>query len=79
MGDNRGLFNDIHIDSEIGDKDRQQGVLKNVGKIEKFILLQIQTLISEHLVYPNYHCLSLISNDEEYEENDAPSSEIQQS
>ncbi|KAJ3294282.1 Mitochondrial distribution and morphology protein 12 [Rhizoclosmatium sp. JEL0117] len=79
MGDNRGLFNDIHIDSEIGDKDRQQGVLKNVGKIEKFILLQIQTLISEHLVYPNYHCLSLITNDEEYEENDAPSSEIQQS
>ncbi|KAJ3070953.1 Mitochondrial distribution and morphology protein 12 [Podochytrium sp. JEL0797] len=60
-GENRGLFNEINIDSEIGDKTRPQGVLKNVGKIEKFIVDQVKTLVSDHLVYPNYHCLSLIN------------------
>ncbi|KAI8614829.1 hypothetical protein BC830DRAFT_1169073 [Chytriomyces sp. MP71] len=62
IGDNRGLFSDISIDSEIGDKDRQ--VLKNVGKIEKFVVEQVKNLVSDHMVYPNYHCLSLINEDE---------------
>ncbi|KAJ3130157.1 Mitochondrial distribution and morphology protein 12 [Physocladia obscura] len=62
-GDNRGLFNEISIESEIGDKGRQ--VLKNVGKIEKFVVDQIKTLVSDHFVYPNYHCLDLIRKNEE--------------
>ncbi|KAJ3017226.1 UNVERIFIED_CONTAM: Mitochondrial distribution and morphology protein 12 [Siphonaria sp. JEL0065] len=64
--DNRGLFNEIHIESEIGDKERPSGILKNVGKIEKFVMDQVRTLVSDNLVYPNYHCLSLINeNDDE--------------
>ncbi|KAJ3213340.1 Mitochondrial distribution and morphology protein 12 [Dinochytrium kinnereticum] len=61
--DGEGLFKDISIDSEVGDRDRQ--VLKNVSKIEKFIVEQVRELVSRHLIYPNYHCLSLI-RDEQY-------------
>lgn len=57
-----GLLNDINIESEIGDKSRQ--VLKNVGKIEKFILEQVRSIVSNNMVYPNYHTVSLISEDE---------------
>ncbi|KAI9353679.1 hypothetical protein BDR26DRAFT_947373 [Obelidium mucronatum] len=60
-----GLFNEIHIESEIGDKNRPMGVLKNVGKIEKFVMDQVRTLVSDNLVYPNYHCLSLINENDE--------------
>ncbi|KAJ3400005.1 Mitochondrial distribution and morphology protein 12 [Chytriomyces hyalinus] len=63
MGDNPGLFSNISIDSEIGDRDRQ--VLKNVGKIEKFVVEQVKAVVSDHFVYPNYHCLSLINEDAE--------------
>ncbi|CAJ0762973.1 3640_t:CDS:10 [Entrophospora sp. SA101] len=36
---------DVHIESEIGDKEKQ--VLKNVGKLEKFIVNQLRKLIEE--------------------------------
>ncbi|KAI8848302.1 hypothetical protein BC829DRAFT_394158 [Chytridium lagenaria] len=61
--DGDGLFKEISIDSEVGDRDRQ--VLKNVNKIEKFIVEQLREVVSRHLMYPNYHCLSLI-RDEQY-------------
>ncbi|KAJ3093342.1 Mitochondrial distribution and morphology protein 12, partial [Phlyctochytrium bullatum] len=38
-------------------------VLKNVSKIEKFVVEQVRELVSRHLVYPNYHCLSLFKED----------------
>ncbi|KAJ3220510.1 Mitochondrial distribution and morphology protein 12 [Clydaea vesicula] len=51
------LLKDINIDSEVGDTSRQ--VLKNVGKIERFIVEQIRKLIDEFLTFPSYHSIDL--------------------
>ncbi|CAI2164262.1 7344_t:CDS:2 [Funneliformis geosporum] len=51
------LLKDVHIDSEIGDKEKQ--VLKNVGKLEKFIVDQLRKLIDEDLVFPSYQSIEL--------------------
>nr|CAG8505767.1 3276_t:CDS:2 [Entrophospora candida] len=48
---------DVHIESEIGDKEKQ--VLKNVGKLEKFIVNQLRKLIEEDFVFPSYHSIDL--------------------
>ncbi|KAI9353350.1 hypothetical protein DFJ73DRAFT_828311 [Zopfochytrium polystomum] len=60
-----GLLNDMSIDSEIGDRTRQ--VLKNVEKIEKFIIEQVRNLVSNTMVYPNFHSISLTNKDVEDE------------
>ncbi|CAG8469033.1 3780_t:CDS:2 [Funneliformis caledonium] len=51
------LLKDVHIESEIGDKEKQ--VLKNVGKLEKFIVDQLRKLIDEDFVFPSYQSLEL--------------------
>ncbi|KAJ3039714.1 Mitochondrial distribution and morphology protein 12 [Rhizophlyctis rosea] len=56
-GAGESVLHDVSIDSEIGDKNRQ--VLKNVGRIEKFILEQLRKLIEDYFVFPNSHCISL--------------------
>ncbi|KAJ3186233.1 Mitochondrial distribution and morphology protein 12 [Gaertneriomyces sp. JEL0708] len=52
------ILHDLSIDSEVGDKHKQ--VLKNVGRIEKFIVEQLRKVIQDYLVLPNYQSLSLI-------------------
>ena len=34
-------------------------VLKNVGKIERFITDQLKRLVNEEVVFPNFHCVDL--------------------
>ncbi|EME46075.1 hypothetical protein DOTSEDRAFT_70162 [Dothistroma septosporum NZE10] len=48
------LLEDIQIESEMGETDSGRQVLKNVGKIEKFILEQVQRIFQDEFVYPSF-------------------------
>jgi distribution and morphology protein 12 len=47
----------LQIESEIGHADVH--VLRNVGKVEKFILDLVRKTMVDELVYPNYHTVAL--------------------
>lgn len=49
-----GLIEDIKIESEMGETESGKQVLKNVGKIEKFILEQVQRIFEDEFVYPSF-------------------------
>ena len=49
-----GLLEEIKIESQMGETDDGKQVLKNVGKIEKFILEQVQRIFEEEFVYPSF-------------------------
>ena len=48
------LLEDIRIESEMGETDSGKQVLKNVGKIEKFVLEQVQRIFEDEFVYPSF-------------------------
>ena len=48
------LLEEIKIESEMGETEDGKQVLKNVGKIEKFILEQVQHMFEEEFVYPSF-------------------------
>ena len=48
------LLEDIKIESEMGETDSGRQVLKNVGKIEKFVLEQVQRIFEDEFVYPSF-------------------------
>ncbi|KAJ3342451.1 Mitochondrial distribution and morphology protein 12 [Gonapodya sp. JEL0774] len=56
------FLEDVSIDSEVGDKGRQ-AVLKNVGKIEKFVVEALRRLLYTELVHPNFLELELVTGD----------------
>jgi distribution and morphology protein 12 len=49
-----GLLEEIRVESEIGEKDNGKQVLKNVGKVEKFILEQVRRIFEDEFVYPSF-------------------------
>ena len=49
-----GLLEEIRVESEIGDKDQGGQVLKNVGKVERFVLEQVRRIFEEEFVYPSF-------------------------
>lgn len=49
-----GLLKEIHIESEIGRQESGKQVLKNVGKVEKFVLEQIRRIFEEEFVFPSF-------------------------
>lgn len=49
-----GLFEEIKVESEIGQKEQGRQVLKNVGKVEKFILEQVRRIFEDEFVYPSF-------------------------
>ncbi|KAJ8663774.1 hypothetical protein O0I10_000047 [Lichtheimia ornata] len=51
------LLRKVHIESVVGDKQKQ--VLKNVGKIEKFIVDQLRKMLDDELVFPSYQCIQM--------------------
>jgi len=55
-GQRIGILEHISIESEIGDQGKQ--VLKNVGKIERFIVDQVRKVVTQHL-YPNFTVIEL--------------------
>jgi distribution and morphology protein 12 len=51
------LLVDLVIESEVGDANKQ--VLKNVGKIERFVIEQVRKLVDTLLVFPCYQSIEL--------------------
>ena len=51
MGD---LLKEIRVETEIGQKDGGKQVLKNVSKVERFVLEQVQRIFEEEFVYPSF-------------------------
>lgn len=49
-----GLLEEIKVESEIGQKENGKQVLKNVGKVEKFILEQVRRIFEDEFVYPSF-------------------------
>lgn len=48
------LLEEIKIETEMGEAGEGKQVLKNVGKIEKFILEQVQRIFEDEFVYPSF-------------------------
>ncbi|KAK5109352.1 hypothetical protein LTR62_007121 [Meristemomyces frigidus] len=48
------LLEDIRIESEMGEVESGRQVLKNMGKIEKFVLEQVQRIFEDEFVYPSF-------------------------
>lgn len=46
------LLNEIKVESEIGQGEK--GPLKNVGKVEKFVLEQVRRIFEDEFVYPSF-------------------------
>lgn len=49
-----GLLQEIRVESEIGRKEDGKQVLKNVGKVERFVLAQVRRIFEEELVFPSF-------------------------
>ncbi|MCJ1331580.1 Mitochondrial distribution and morphology protein 12 [Thelotrema lepadinum] len=49
-----GLLREIRVETEIGQKDGGKQVLKNVGKVEKFVLEQVRRIFEDEFVYPSF-------------------------
>ena len=59
LGDSRydklgGLLREIRVESEIGRKEGGKQVLKNVGKVEKFVLEQVRRIFEDEFVWPSF-------------------------
>ncbi|PHH82549.1 hypothetical protein CDD82_5652 [Ophiocordyceps australis] len=49
-----GLLQEIRVESEIGQRDGGKQSLKNVGKVERFVLEQVRRIFDEEFVYPSF-------------------------
>ncbi|KAI0023746.1 hypothetical protein F4780DRAFT_20926 [Xylariomycetidae sp. FL0641] len=49
-----GLLQEIRVESEIGLREGSKQSLKNVGKVEKFVLEQVRRIFEEEFVYPSF-------------------------
>ncbi|EIW68599.1 hypothetical protein TREMEDRAFT_31766 [Tremella mesenterica DSM 1558] len=57
VGLSQKILPSLIIESEIGDKDSH--VLRNVGKVERFISDVVRKTLVEELVWPNFHSIQL--------------------
>jgi distribution and morphology protein 12 len=49
-----GLLENIRVESEIGGNGSGKQVLKNVGKVESFVLEQVRRIFEDEFVYPSF-------------------------
>ena len=49
-----GLLKEIRVESEIGRQENGKQVLKNVGKVEKFVLEQVRRIFEDEFVWPSF-------------------------
>ncbi|KAK0618397.1 hypothetical protein B0T17DRAFT_592186 [Bombardia bombarda] len=49
-----GLLQEIRVESEIGQRESGKSSLKNVGKVERFVLEQVRRIFEEEFVYPSF-------------------------
>ncbi|KAI5864875.1 hypothetical protein GGS23DRAFT_467346 [Durotheca rogersii] len=48
------LLQEVRVESEIGHREGSKQSLKNVGKVEKFVLEQVRRIFEEEFVYPSF-------------------------
>lgn len=48
------LLREIHVETEIGRQESGKQVLKNVGKVERFVLEQVRRIFEDEFVFPSY-------------------------
>ncbi|KAH8698864.1 hypothetical protein BGW36DRAFT_376875 [Talaromyces proteolyticus] len=48
------LLQQIHVESEIGRNESGKQVLKNVGKVERFVLDQVRRIFEDEFVFPSF-------------------------
>lgn len=48
------LLKEIHVETEIGRQESGKQVLKNVGKVERFVLEQVRRIFEEEFVFPSF-------------------------
>ena len=49
-----GLLQEIRVESEIGQREGTKQSLKNVGKVERFVLEQVRRIFEAEFVYPSF-------------------------
>jgi mitochondrial distribution and morphology protein 12 len=49
-----GLLQEIKVESEIGQRENGKQSLRNVGKVEKFVLEQVRRIFEDEFVYPSH-------------------------
>ncbi|KAL8370516.1 hypothetical protein RB595_000746 [Gaeumannomyces hyphopodioides] len=49
-----GLLQEIRVESEIGQRESGKQSLRNVGKVERFVLEQVRRIFEEEFVYPSF-------------------------
>lgn len=49
-----GLLREIRVETEIGRQENGKQVLKNVDKVEKFVLEQVRRIFEEEFVWPSF-------------------------
>ena len=49
-----GLLQEIRVESEIGQREGTKQSLKNVGKVERFVLEQVRRIFEDEFVYPSF-------------------------
>ncbi|KAJ1980673.1 Mitochondrial distribution and morphology protein 12 [Dimargaris xerosporica] len=55
--ESESLLSGLYVRSEIGDQSKH--VLKNVEKIERFVVNQLRKLIDNDFIFPSYHSIEL--------------------
>lgn len=48
------LLREIHVETEIGRQESGKQVLKNVGKVERFVLEQVRRIFEDEFVFPSF-------------------------
>lgn len=48
------LLQEIRVETEIGRQENGKQVLKNVGKVERFVLEQVRSIFEEEFVFPSF-------------------------
>ncbi|KAI1091540.1 hypothetical protein F5B19DRAFT_458078 [Rostrohypoxylon terebratum] len=48
------LLQEVRVESEIGQREGTKQSLKNVGKVERFVLEQVRRIFEEEFVYPSF-------------------------
>ncbi|ODQ61176.1 hypothetical protein WICANDRAFT_27920 [Wickerhamomyces anomalus NRRL Y-366-8] len=70
------IIRSMRIESEIGDNKGEGSVLRNVGKVEKFLTDMIRTLLRDELAWPGWISFDFNEDDDEEEEEDGSSEHL---
>lgn len=62
------IIKKVHIESAIG--ELENNVLRNVGKVERFLVDQLRSIIRDEIAWPGWVCFDLNDDDTDDDENE---------